>query len=72
MLLERVLAGGRRAAPRTDLNAARERCLEQRMSLPKPLLSLEPEPARYPVEHSKKLEELLDDVRRRLERAAQV
>jgi len=72
LLLERVLAGGRRAAPRTDLNAARERCVGQRMSLPEPLLSLEPEPARYPVEHSKKLEELLDDVRRRLERAAQV
>lgn len=72
MLLERVLAGGQRVAPRTDLNAARERCVEQRMSLPEPLLSLEPEPARYPVEHSKKLEELLDDVRRRLERAAPV
>lgn len=72
LLLERVLAGGRRIAPQTDLKAARERCLEQRMSLPESLLRLEPATAQYPVEHSEKLEELLDEVRRRLERAAKV
>ena len=72
LLLHRVFAGGERIAPRTDLNAARERCLDQRKRLPESLLSLDPEPALYPVGHSERLEELLDEVRRRLERAAQI
>jgi nicotinate phosphoribosyltransferase len=72
LLLQRVFAGGQRVAPRTDLKAARERCLDQRRRLPESLLSLDPEPALYPVGHSEKLEELLDGVRRRLERAAQI
>ncbi len=72
LLLERVFSSGQRVAPRTDLKAARERCLDQRKRLPESLLSLDPEPELYPVGHSEKLEELLDGVRRRLERAAQI
>jgi nicotinate phosphoribosyltransferase len=72
LLLIPVMTGGNRSIPRTDLNAASERCMEQRARLPEPVRSLSGEPAPYPVRHSEKLEGLLDEVRRRLERAARI
>ena len=71
-LLIPVMTGGNRSVPRTDLNAASERCMEQRARLPEPLRSLSGEAAPYPVRHSEKLEGLLDEVRRRVERAARI
>jgi len=66
------MAGRNRIVPRTDLNTASERCMEQRARLPEPLRSLSGEAAHYPVRHSEKLEGLLDEVRRRIERAARI
>ena len=71
-LLTPVMTGGNRIVPRTDLNAASERCMEQRARLPEPLRSLSGEAAPYPVRHSEKLEGLLDEVRRRIEHAARI
>jgi nicotinate phosphoribosyltransferase len=71
-LLVPVMAGGKRSVPRTDLSAASERCREQRSRLPEPLLGLTGEAAYYAVRHSEKLEDLLDQVRRRMERAARI
>ncbi len=69
-LLVPVMIGGRRSVPRTDLSTARERCREQRFRLPEQLLKLTGGTASYSVRHSEKLEDLLGEVRRRLERAA--
>jgi nicotinate phosphoribosyltransferase len=71
-LLAPVMAGGKRSVPRTDLSAARERCLEQRFRLPEPLLALTGETPPYLVRHSDQLEDLLGEVRRRMERAARI
>jgi nicotinate phosphoribosyltransferase len=71
-LLVPVMAGGKRTVPRADLSAARERCREQRSRLPQPLLDLSGETAAYPVRHSERLERLLGEVRRRMERAARI
>jgi nicotinate phosphoribosyltransferase len=71
-LLAPVMAGGERVVPRTGLFAARERCLDQRCRLPESLRNLSGETANYPVRHSEKLEDLLGEVRRRLERAARI
>src|SRR5216684_5841745 len=51
-LLEPVMVSGKRTAPRTDLDAARRRCLQQRALLPKPVRDLNAEAATYPVRHS--------------------
>src|ERR1019366_5093371 len=72
LLLTPVMTGGNRRVPRTDLNAASKRCMEQRARLPEPVRSLSGEAAPYPVRHSEKLEGLLDEVRRRVERAARI
>jgi nicotinate phosphoribosyltransferase len=69
-LLEPVMMGGRRTVPRTDLDAARTRCLQQKARLPEPVRDLNPETATYPVRHSEKLEALLEEVRRRVQHAA--
>jgi nicotinate phosphoribosyltransferase len=71
-LLVPVMAGGKRSVPRTDLAAARQRRAEQVSRLPQPLLSLAGETTPYPVRHSERLEDLLGEVRRRLERAARI
>ncbi|MGB6431572.1 MAG: nicotinate phosphoribosyltransferase, partial [Candidatus Acidiferrales bacterium] len=68
-LLEPVLRAGRLIAPATELAAAQQRCLEQVARLPDAVRGLAPCPA-YPVRHSERLVELLDEVRRRVERAA--
>jgi nicotinate phosphoribosyltransferase len=68
-LLEPVMRTGRVIAPQGDLVAAQRRCLEQVGRLPDALRGLAPCPA-YPVRHSERLVELLDEVRRRVERAA--
>ena len=68
-LLEPVMVGGKRTAPRTDLDAARRRCLQQRALLPKPVRDLNAEAATYPVRHSERLEALLEQVRRRVQHA---
>jgi len=72
MLLEPVMVGGKRSVPRTDLDAARERCLQQRARLPEAMRSLNEEAVRYPVRHSERLEDLLEEVRRRVQQAARV
>ncbi len=71
-LLVPVMASGKRCVSRTDLSAARKRCREQRSRLPERLLSLTGETAPYPVSHSAKLEDMLGQVRRRMERAARI
>jgi nicotinate phosphoribosyltransferase len=71
-LLEPVMSGGKRSVPRTDLFAARERCREQRSRLAEPLLALSGEAAHYQVRYSAKLEDLLDQVRLRMERATRI
>jgi len=71
-LLEPVMTGGKRSVPRTNVDAARERCLQQRAWLPEPARSLSGEAAPYPVRHSKKLEDLLEEVRRRVRHAARI
>jgi nicotinate phosphoribosyltransferase len=68
-LLEPVMRAGRVIAPQSDIVAAQRRCLEQVGRLPDALRGLAPCPA-YPVRHSERLVELLDEVRRRVERAA--
>jgi nicotinate phosphoribosyltransferase len=68
-LLEPVMMGGKRTAPRTDLDAARTRCLQQRALLPETVRDLHAEAATYPVRHSEKLEALLEQVRRRVQHA---
>jgi nicotinate phosphoribosyltransferase len=71
-LLVPVMRAGERIVPRTDLVEARKRCAEQLVRLPQPLLSLSGETPPFPVRHSEGLEVLLNEVRRRLERAARI
>jgi nicotinate phosphoribosyltransferase len=71
-LLEPVMIAGKRNVPRTDLDAARERCLQHRARLPEPVRSLSGEPAPYPVRHTERLEGLLEEVRRRVQHAARI
>jgi nicotinate phosphoribosyltransferase len=68
-LLEIAMRAGRVIAPPVDLVAAQRRCLEQVGRLPDAVRGLAKSPA-YPVRHSERLVELLDEVRRRVERAA--
>ena len=67
-LLAPVMRAGRPIAPPPDLAEAQRRCLEQVARLPDTARGLAPGDA-YPVRHSERLVELLDDVRRRVERA---
>jgi nicotinate phosphoribosyltransferase len=71
-LLEPVMVGGQRNVPRTDLDAARERCLRQRARLPEPVRRLNGAGVSYPVRHSERLESLLEEVRRRMQHAARL
>ncbi len=71
-LLKRVMIGGTRSVTRTDLDAARKRCLQQRARLPEPVRSLNGDAAPYPVRHSEMLEGLLEKVRRRIRHAAHI
>jgi nicotinate phosphoribosyltransferase len=71
-LLEPVMIGGKPSVPRTDLDAARERCLQHRARLPESARRLSGESAPYPVRHSEKLESLLEEVRRRVQHVARI
>jgi len=71
-LLKQVMIGGTRSVTRTDLDAARKRCLQQRARLPEPVRSLNGDAAPYPVRHSEMLEGLLEKVRRRIRHAAHI
>ena len=71
-LLLPVLRAGKRTAPPTDLAAARKRCLEGVPRLAKNVTDGRPGDTGYPVRHSARLEELLSEVRRRIERAARI
>ncbi len=71
-LLAPVMREGKRIAPRTELSEAQKRCGEQVARLPQRMLDLKQQEALYPLRHSEKLENLLNDVRRRLERAARI
>jgi nicotinate phosphoribosyltransferase len=71
-LLVPVMNQGKRIVPRTDLADARKRCAEQIARLPEAVRDLNAAAVPYPVRHSKRLEDLLQEVRRRLERAARV
>jgi nicotinate phosphoribosyltransferase len=68
-LLEPVVRAGARLAPAASLADAQARCLDQVAGLPAELRRLAQAPA-YPVQHSDRLEDLLDEVRRRVERTA--
>ena len=70
-LLDPVMVGGKRSVPRTDLKAARARCLQQRAHLPESMRDLHAE-ATYPVRHTEKLEALLEAVRRRVRHATRI
>jgi nicotinate phosphoribosyltransferase len=72
LFLEQVMTAGERTGSPADLNAARERFLQQRERMPEGLRRLSGEPAPYPVRHSERLERLLNEVRRRVERAAHI
>ena len=69
-LLVPVMKDGTRISPRTDLPEARKRCSEQISRLPESLRGLSEAAGEYPVRHSTRLENTLEDVRRRLESAA--
>jgi len=71
-LLIPVMNQGKRIAPRTDLAEARRRCAEEIARLPEAVRGLEAEGDAYPVRHSERLENMLKEVRRRLERAARI
>jgi len=72
-LLVPVMRGGRRMAEsgtaEARLREARERCLASVARLPEAVTRLA-SPGTLPVKHSARLEALLDEVRRRVERAA--
>jgi nicotinate phosphoribosyltransferase len=69
-LLELAMRAGRVVAPAVDLAAAQRRCLEQVARLPGAVRGLAKSSSAYAVRHSERLVELLDEVRRRVERAA--
>jgi len=70
-LLEPVMKNGARIGQAPTLSESQDRCLRQINCLPKDLRRLAVFPP-YPVRHSKRLEELLDEVRRRVEKAARI
>ncbi len=74
-LLVPVMRGGKRLLPATDLNEARQRFLTGLQRLPERVLQGRPtgHPAdSYPVRHSRQLETLFQQVRRRVERVARI
>ena len=70
-LLRPVMRGGKRLEQTANLNEARARCLENLKRLPEAVRSLTG-PANYPVRYSARLEDLLEQVRSRVERAARI
>ena len=70
-LLEPVMKAGARIAPPPGLTEAQARCLLQVAGLPEELRLLAQAPA-YAVQHSERLKELLDEVRRRVDKAARI
>jgi len=74
-LLVPVMRGGKRISSRVDLNEARERCLEGLRRLPERLVQVRAATTSadgYPVRYSPRLEALLEQVRRRVERVARI
>jgi len=72
-LLVPVLRAGQRVLPATDLGEARRRCLEGLDRLPEHVVDPRTgDAAAYPVRYSSRLDALLDEVRRRVERAARI
>ena len=74
-LLVPVMGGGKRITSLRDLDQARERCLEGLRRLPEHLVQMPAtatSPDGYPVRYSQRLEELLEQVRRRVERVARI
>jgi len=68
-----VLRAGQRVLPATDLGEARRRCLEGLDRLPERVVNPRTgDASAYPVRYSSRLDALLDEVRRRVERAARV
>jgi nicotinate phosphoribosyltransferase len=65
VLLVPMIRAGKRITPAEPLNAARQRCAESLKRLPSQLLSTGPA-SPYPVQHSKPLRKLLQQVRRRI------
>jgi len=70
-LLQPVVKGGARVAPAPGLAEAQARGLHQIAGLPAELRQLAQAPA-YAVQHSERLEDLLAEVRRRVEKAARI
>jgi nicotinate phosphoribosyltransferase len=80
-LLREVMRGGKRSEPATDLAEARKRCLAGLEHLPesvryaqlgRPTRAPRGQTSSYPVRHSARLEELFEQMRRRVERAARI
>jgi hypothetical protein len=74
-LLVQVMRDGKRldktGTPNSRLNEARERCVAGVARLPDAVRRLT-SPATLPVRHSARLEALLDEARRRVERATSI
>jgi nicotinate phosphoribosyltransferase len=68
-LLIEVMKGGHRVAPRESIAALRERCVAGLARLPQRYRQIT-RAATYPVHYSKRLESMLEKVRRRISRSA--
>ncbi len=68
-MLREVMRGGRRTTPPEAVGELRARCVAGLARLPRPLRQIN-RSAAYPVEYSKRLEGLLEKLRRRVRRAA--
>ena len=68
-LLIEVMRGGRRVSPPEPIAALRERCLAGLAHLPQRYRQIS-RAAAYPVHYTKRLETLLENVRRRIRRSA--
>src|SRR5262249_38739162 len=80
-LLREVMRDGKRSEPAAELTEARKRCLEGLERLPEGVRyahlgrlagTANRRASSYPVRHSARLEELFEQVRRRVERAARI
>ncbi len=74
-LLAQVMRAGKRLLPAADLGEAQKRCLEGLERLPAAVRTLAARvsaASSYPVRHSARLEELFEQVRQRVERAARI
>lgn len=73
-LLAPVMRGGKRLQPAENVTVAQRRCMESVQHLPAAIRSIRPAPGSpaYRVRHSKRLKELIEEVRRSVERAARI